>query len=65
MMNRKKQVDEIDAQSHEKILSLMQQIETIHQEIAAIKKDDEQKIREILQEKQQIKFDKIREQFNK
>lgn len=59
------QVKEIYNQSHEKIKSLMTQIDTLHREIANIHKEDEAKIRTLLNEKQQIKFDKVQMRMNK
>ena len=49
----------------EKIKSLMQQIDTLHREIANIHKEDDAKVRMLLNEKQQIKFDKIQARKNK
>ena len=62
---QKAQVKEIYNQSHEKVKSLMQQIDTLHREIANIRKEDEAKIRSLLTEKQQIKFDKVQARLNK
>lgn len=62
---QKAQVKEIYNQSHEKVKSLMQQIDTLHREIANIRKEDEAKIRSLLTEKQQIKFDKAQARLNK
>ena len=62
---QKAQVKEIYNQSHEKVKSLMQQIDTLHREIANIRKEDETKIRSLLTEKQQIKFDKAQARLNK
>lgn len=62
---QKAQVKEIYNQSHEKVKSLMQQIDTLHREIANIRKEDETKIRNLLTEKQQIKFDKAQARLNK
>lgn len=59
------QMHEIYNQSHEKIKSMMQQIDTLHREIACIKNEDDTKIRGILTEKQQVKFDKIKVRMNK
>ena len=62
---QKVQLKEIYDQSHEKIKSLMQQIDTLHREIANIHKEDDAKVRMLLNEKQQIKFDKIQARKNK
>ena len=62
---QKVQVKEIYDQSHEKIKSLMQQIDTLHREIANIYKEDDAKIRTLLNAKQQIKFDKVQARENK
>lgn len=62
---QKVQVKEIYDQSHEKIKSLMQQIDTLHREIANIHKEDDAKIRTLLNAKQQIKFDKVQARENK
>ena len=43
----------------------MQQIDTLHREIANIHKEDDAKVRMLLNEKQQIKFDKIQARKNK
>lgn len=58
-------VKEIYAQSHEKIKSLMQQIDTLHREIANIRQNDDEQIRTLLNEKQQVKFDKVQARLNK
>ena len=63
--NERTHVDAIKAQSHEQILSLMKQIETLNKEIAQINEQDEIKIRDSLNEKQKIKFDKIKNRMNK
>ncbi len=62
---QKVQLKEIYDQSHEKIKSLMQQIDTLHREIANIHKEDDAKVRMLLNEKQQIKFDKVQARKNK
>lgn len=54
------QLKAIYEESHDKVLSMIQQIETLHKEIADIKENNEVKLREILTEKQKIKFDKIK-----
>ena len=59
------QVKEIYNQSHDKIKSLMTQIDTLHQEIANVRQEDEAKIRTLLNEKQQIKFDKLQMRLNR
>lgn len=58
-------VKEIYSQSHEKIKSLMQQIDTLHREIANIRQNDDEQIRTLLNEKQQVKFDKVQARLNK
>ena len=58
-------VKEIYTQSHEKIKSLMQQIDTMHREIANIRQNDDEQIRTLLNEKQQVKFDKVQARLNK
>ena len=58
-------VKEIYTQSHEKIKSLMQQIDTLHREIANIRQNDDEQIRTLLNEKQQVKFDKVQARLNK
>lgn len=58
-------VKKIYAQSHEKIKSLMQQIDTLHREIANIRQNDDEQIRTLLNEKQQVKFDKVQARLNK
>ncbi len=58
---QKLQVREIYKQSHEHIKSLRQQINTLHREIADIHEKDDEKIRLLLTEKQQKKFDKLKE----
>lgn len=54
------QLKEIYAASHDKVLSMIRQIDALHKEIADIKENNETKLREILTEKQKIKFDKIK-----
>lgn len=58
-------VKEIYTKSHEKIKSLMQQIDTLHREIANIRQNDDEQIRTLLNEKQQVKFDKVQARLNK
>ena len=62
---QKAQVDEIYAQSRDKVKSLIQQIDSLHQEIAETRESDDLKIRTLLNEKQQIKFDKIKARIQK
>lgn len=62
---QKMQVREIYKQSHEHIKSLRQQINTLHREIAEVHESDDEKIRLLLTEKQQKKFDKLKERQNK
>ena len=62
---QKAQVAEIYNQSHEKIKSMMEQIDVLHHEIANVRNEDDDKIRALLDEKQQVKFDKIKVRMNK
>ena len=43
----------------------MQQIDTLHREIANIRQNDDEQIRTLLNEKQQVKFDKVQARLNK
>lgn len=63
--NQQAQVKEIYNQSHDKIKSLMAQIDTLHREIVNVRQEDEAKIRALLNEKQQIKFDKLQMRLNR
>ncbi len=62
---QKIKVAEIYEQSHQKIKSLMEQINVLHREIANVHNEDNDKIRALLDEKQQVKFDKIKIRMNK
>lgn len=62
---QKIQVDEIKEQSHKKILAITKQIDVLRDEIVKIHEDDAQKVRLLLNEKQQIKFDKIQSRRKK
>lgn len=62
---QKKQLDAIYAESRPQIQAIMQQIETLHQQMQNIRQADEQKIRTILSEKQLAKFEKIQGRMNK
>jgi len=50
----------IYAESQEKFNALVRQIEDLKKEIKELKEEDEQKIRNMLNAKQKIKFDKIK-----
>ena len=54
------QLETIRAESQPQIQAIMQQIETLHQQMANIRSDDEQKLRAILNEKQLAKFEKLK-----
>jgi Spy/CpxP family protein refolding chaperone len=62
---QKIQYKEITAKSQEKIRDLMEKIEDLHKQISEIRAQDEAEMVKILNEKQKIKYEKIRSRQNK
>lgn len=62
---QKQQYKAIKNESREKVKSLMNQIDELHRQISEIHQQDESKLQNILNDKQKIKFDKIKARQNK
>ncbi len=57
---QKEELQKIYAESKMETLELMQQIETAHQKLKELRDEENKKIRKILDEKQQVKFDRYK-----